>query len=134
MTVAITVYLFQAVYNGHDYFGRFWKIATYIAAMVNGHYIHFYNNIYIILYFIIFLLYFYKLTPILLNIYFGYPCNKVWVNGTTCFVTVKCWMRLIPIKISKKFNYSYPTYFAVAASHPELKPTRTFPNGNAWKV
>ena len=40
MTVAITIHLFQAVYTGHGYFGRFWEIATYISVMVNGDYIH----------------------------------------------------------------------------------------------
>ena len=45
MTVAITVHLFQAIYNGHDYFGRFWEIAAYISVMANGYYIHFYKNI-----------------------------------------------------------------------------------------
>ena len=54
MTVALTIHLFQAVYTGHGYFGKFWEIATYISVMVNGHYIHFYKNKYN------------KLTPILL--------------------------------------------------------------------
>ena len=46
LTVAFTIHLFQAVYTGHGYFGRFWEITTYISVMVNGHYIHFYKNRY----------------------------------------------------------------------------------------
>ena len=60
MTVAITIHLFQAVYTGHGYFGRFWEIATYVS--VNGQwYIHFYKNKYN------------KLTPILLIHLFRSP-------------------------------------------------------------
>ena len=76
MTVAITIHLFQAVYTGHGYFGRFWEIATYISVMVNGHYIHFYKNKYN------------KLTPIIINTFISAtPCKQVWVDGTTCSVT-----------------------------------------------
>ena len=76
MTVAITIHLFQAVYTGHGYFGRFWEIATYISVMVNPHYIHFYKNKYN------------KLTPLLL-IHLFRPPMQAWVNGTTCSVTMK---------------------------------------------
>ena len=62
MTAAIAIHLFQAVYTGHGYFGRFWEITTYISVMVNGHYIHFYKNRYN------------KVNPILLVHLFLPPC------------------------------------------------------------
>ena len=75
MTVAITIHLFQAVYTGHGYFGRFWEIATYISVMVNGHYIHFYKNKYN------------KLTPVLLIHLFRPPIQasvSEW-NNLFCY-------------------------------------------------
>ena len=93
MTVALTIHLFQAVYTGHGYFGKFWEIATYISVMVNGHYIHFYKNKY-------------KLTPILLIHLFQPPMQaSVWVNGTTCSVTVK--LGYFDQNFSSKFIYFY---------------------------
>ena len=68
MTAAFTIHLFQAVYTGHGYFGRFWEIATYISVMVNGHYIHFYKNKYN------------KLTPILLIHLFRPPHAREWME------------------------------------------------------
>ena len=79
MIVAITIhYLFQAtvVYTGHGYFGRFWEIATYvISVMVNGHYIHFYENKYN------------TSTPIFNTFISATPCKQVGVNWTTFSVT-----------------------------------------------
>ena len=75
MTVALTIHLFQAVYTGHGYFGKFWEIATYISVMVNGHYIHFYKNKYN------------KLTPILLIHLFWSPMQasvSEW-NNLLCY-------------------------------------------------
>ena len=112
MTVAITIHLFQAVYTGHGYFGRFWEIATYISVMVNGHYIHFYKNKYN------------KLTPILLIHLFisaTHARKCEWMEQTALLP----WNGAISIKISLISLFT-PTYFAVAASHSELKPTRTF--------
>ena len=81
MTVAITIHLFQAVYTGHGYFGRFWEIATYISVMVNGHYIHFYKNKYN------------KLTPILLIHLFQHPMQAS-VEGTEWNNLMHCYLLL----------------------------------------
>ena len=113
MTVVITIHLFQAVYNGHGCFGRFWEIAgTYVFVMVNGHYIHFYKNKYN------------KLTPILLIHLFisaTHARKCEWMEQPALLP----WNGAISIKISLISLFT-PTYFAVAASHSELKPTRTF--------
>ena len=79
MTVALTIHLFQAVYTGHGYFGKFWEIATYISVMVNGHYIHFYKNKYN------------KLTPILLIHLFWPPHGSKceWMEQPALLLTVK---------------------------------------------
>ena len=81
MTVALTIHLFQAVYTGHGYFGKFWEIATYISVMVNGHYIHFYKNKYN------------NVTPILLIHLFWSPMEA----------SVSEWNNLL----CNKFIYSY---------------------------
>ena len=74
--------------------------------MANGHYIHFYKNKYN------------KLTPILLIHLFRPPMKA----------SVSEWNKLLCYRETIKISLSLftPTYFAVAASHSELKPTRTF--------
>ena len=96
MTVAITIHLFQAVYTGHGYFGRFWEVATYISVMVNGHYIHFYKDKYN------------KLTPIyIINTFISatHPSKCEWMEQPALLP----WNGAISIKLSlkKKFIYSY---------------------------
>ena len=77
MIVAITIHLFQAVYTGHDYFGRFWEIASYLY-LCNGQWsLHsFYKNKYT------------KLIPshIINTFILTTQCKRV--NGTNCSATI----------------------------------------------
>ena len=96
MTVAITIHLFQAVYTGHGYFGRFWEIANYISVMVNGHYIHFYKNNYN------------KLTPILLIHLFWPPHASVseWCSYQPRKELLKeCSLQKFPVEWNKLLSY-----------------------------
>ena len=79
--------------------------------MVNGHYIHFYKNKYN------------KLTPILLIHLFWSPMQA----------SVSEWNNLLCYHQTGLFQSTFllhtlftPAYFAIAASHCEFKPARTF--------